>query len=677
MKKFILVYSFISLILLTFPSSAQESFDIHYKEAVEYYNSKQYDQAIKQLDLAKNSLPVTKEQIKTANRLLDKCRMAVFFNQQIWSILVFVVCLIIQLFLYLKTRQAIRRCRTLFPKRGACTTQESETGTITVGVLSSEERSPEFKEIINETNDYLEKNQNNISLEALKDIATRISDNAFALSTSKISFPMYYGLMGTYAGVALGLFEFYSSTGGGTGMFDISTLYPFLGGVVVAMLTSLFGLAFTTNNNRNASAAEDVLEDGRDAYFSFLQKEVVPKTPSTIAQTLKSSVSELQETVKTLSTSLATAFEGITVAFGNSLREDLGSIQETVAELKASTQALEGSMRDQHQMITNMLRPEFATALDKISTTVRTCSTVETSINNANDKLQQTLELQRQSADVQAALATTQQSFADSQTAVNNAIQTLKEDIESFQRDLKERLEAEKTSAQNEFLSNLQNTRQMFADITSVLDRFKTFEKNANKFAEAEVGVNSGLLEKVDSQIRRIESVRTKIDEYIDNSSDIVETNLTENQIAIKEACDKFKRGWGDMFYQMSPENLVKPADFLSLLERMEYVIRSITTLIPPQTNHTEVISELAALKQGLSEANTSLSSKAEHDAIMTELRGIKTSVGQVSTAVKTGADSVKEGLRTRTTSHSSPRGSEEIPEKKRNLVQRILKLNK
>lgn len=601
-----------------------------------------------------------------------------FYTQQKWSILVFVVFLIIQLFLYLRTRKAIQKCRTLFPKRGACTTHEAETGTISIGVLSNEERSPEFKEIIKETNDYLEKNQNNISLEALKDIATRISDNAFALSTSKISFPMYYGLMGTYAGVALGLLEFYSSsTGGGTGMFNISTLYPFLGGVVVAMLTSLFGLAFTTNNNRNASSAEDVLEDGRDAYFSFLQKEVVPKTPSTIAQTLKSSVSELQETVQTLSTSLATAFEGITVAFGNSLREDLGSIQETVAELKTSTQALESSMRDQHHMITNMLSPEFATALDKITSTVKTCSNVETTIDNANEKLQQTFQLSSQAAEIQASLATTQQSFADSQAAVNTAIETLKTDIESFQKDLKKRMEEEKTSAQNEFLNNLQNTRQMFADITSVLDRFKTFEENANKFAEAEVGVNSGLLEKVDRQIRRIDSVRTKIDEYIDNSSGIVEANLTENQKAIKDACDKFKRGWGDMFYQMSPENLVKPADFLNLLERMESVIRSITALIPPQSNHTEVISELTALKQGLSEANTSLSSKTEHDAIMTELRSIKTGVGQVSTAVRTGADSVKEGLRTRVTSHSSPRGAEEIPEKKRNLVQRILKINK
>ena len=217
----------------------------------------------------------------------------------------------------------------------------------------------------------------------------------------------------------------------------------------------------------------------------------------------------------------------------------------------------------------------------------------------------------------------------------------------------------------------------MFADISSVLDRFKTFEENANKFAEAEVGANSGLLEKVDGQIRRIESVRTKIDEYIDNSSGIVEANLTENQRAIKDACDKFKRGWGDMFYQMSPENLVKPADFLSLLERMESVIRSITTLIPPQSNHTEVISELAALKQGISEANTTLSSKTEHDAIMGELRGIRSGVGQVSTAVKAGADSVKEGMRSRSTTHHETREHEESPGKKRNLVQRLLQRNK
>jgi len=560
-----------------------------------------------------------------------------FINQQIGAILVFVVFLVVQLILYLRTRIAINKCRNLFPKQGTYTFQKSETGIICIGVIDGEKCSKEFKEILKETNDYLEHNDANVSLEALKDIAIRIADNSFALATSRISFPMYYGLMGTYAGVALGLFEFYSSTGKGDGMFEISTLYPFLGGVVVAMLTSLLGLAFTTNNNRNASAAEGVLEDGRDGYFQFLQKDVLSQTPSTIAQTLKASVSQLEQTVKTLSTSLATAFEGITVAFGNNLREDLNGIRETVAEMREATRALEGSMRDQHEMISNMLRPEFAEALDKISSTVRSCSEVETNIDNASEKIQQTLELQVRSAELQ-------KSLVDSQTAVNEAILTLKNDIDEFQRSLKERLEEEKTKAQEEFLSNLTNTRQMFSDIASVLDRFKSFEEHVNTFAEAEVGANSGLLEKVDNQIRRIESVRTKIDQYIENSSDIVEANLTANQRAIKEACDQFKRGWADMFYQMSPENLVKPEDFLQLLGRMESVIKTISTLIPPQSNHDEVVSELAVLKQKLSDANDLLSSRTEHKAIMNELRSIGNSVTQVSEEVRKGAETVKAG---------------------------------
>ncbi len=71
MKKLILLLFVV--FLAAAPVYAQKSFDMRYKEAVEYYTKKQFDTAIKVLDAAKKSPGVTKDQIAKANRLRSQC----------------------------------------------------------------------------------------------------------------------------------------------------------------------------------------------------------------------------------------------------------------------------------------------------------------------------------------------------------------------------------------------------------------------------------------------------------------------------------------------------------------------------------------------------------------------------------------------------------------------------
>ena len=71
MKKLILLLFVV--FLAAAPAYAQKSFDMRYKEAVEYYTKKQFDTAIKVLDAAKKSPGVTKDQIAKANRLRSQC----------------------------------------------------------------------------------------------------------------------------------------------------------------------------------------------------------------------------------------------------------------------------------------------------------------------------------------------------------------------------------------------------------------------------------------------------------------------------------------------------------------------------------------------------------------------------------------------------------------------------
>ena len=71
MKK--LIFLLLLVFLAAAPAYAQKSFDMRYKEAVEYYTKKQFDMAIKVLDAAKKSPGVTKDQISKANRLRSQC----------------------------------------------------------------------------------------------------------------------------------------------------------------------------------------------------------------------------------------------------------------------------------------------------------------------------------------------------------------------------------------------------------------------------------------------------------------------------------------------------------------------------------------------------------------------------------------------------------------------------
>lgn len=74
MKRLILFV--LTSLLVAVPAFAQKSFDMRYNEAVEYYTSKQYDQAIKLLEAAKKSPGVTKDQKAKADMLIGQCRSA-------------------------------------------------------------------------------------------------------------------------------------------------------------------------------------------------------------------------------------------------------------------------------------------------------------------------------------------------------------------------------------------------------------------------------------------------------------------------------------------------------------------------------------------------------------------------------------------------------------------------
>ena len=121
--------------------------------------------------------------------------------------------------------------------------------------LIDEENLPngsDLKQLVIEINEYVRKNVGTTDFSVIQNKTERKLNMRYDESMARIAFPTYYGLMGTFTGVFVGIITFILGFDGTNGVTDDS-IRNLLIGVLVSMLTSLIGLALTTRNNRYAS----------------------------------------------------------------------------------------------------------------------------------------------------------------------------------------------------------------------------------------------------------------------------------------------------------------------------------------------------------------------------------------------------------------------------------------
>ena len=506
-----------------------------------------------------------------------------FLKEQEISIILLLIIGIIQAFYFFSNRKKLFSCERLFPRRDYYQKEEIDD----IPQIKYIEPEGEFENIRYQTNSFLKNNPSAMDIGEIKDIANRYADTKFTEATSNLSLPMYLGLMGTYAGVAFGLFMLFKgqNTSDNGEFVDNAALFKFIGGVIVAMLTSLIGLIATTWNSYTAAKVEETLEKRKEGYFSFLQTQVFPSTPSTLASTLNNSVNRLRGTVNSLTENLTKAFSGITTEFGKNLHDNLTKIDETVNALKGSTIVFKGAMDKHEQVVAQMLSPEYIAALDRIQQTVELCGGIADKVNQTNEGLATTIQRQEAAATNLANLATTQTTFVETQKIINQETQR----------------------AEQEFLENLSRVQDMFGRIETILNRFTTFEENVNTFAQAEIGRNTGALEQIDDQIRQIRKVREHIKEYLQENEAGLVQHLDANREAIKRATDKFKDDWGRIFYEMDPEHLLRPEQFYDRLIILENKLNDVLALLPQVTNKDELVQRLSQINTGVSAIPTSV----------------------------------------------------------------------
>jgi hypothetical protein len=146
--------------------------------------------------------------------------------------------------------------------------------------------------IIESINDYLKNNKSASDYHLMKDIVDRNCDAQEEDISTQIPIPLYMGLVGTMAGILIGILYLWLSgsmgdllsAGGGSGADGVEAL---LGGVALAMISSILGIVLTTWASVNFKTAKAAVESDKHCFLSWIQATLLPSLSDNVADTLE------------------------------------------------------------------------------------------------------------------------------------------------------------------------------------------------------------------------------------------------------------------------------------------------------------------------------------------------------------------------------------------------------
>lgn len=216
-----------------------------------------------------------------------------------------------QVFVFLANRRLIARVQAMYPEVAQLGVQAVDANAELrytdsyvpqeFDALTVSRSSPEFAQILTDTNDYLRANKGAAAdFNTLRDISEREASLLDQEIEAQISTPLYLGLLGTFLGAILGLIALVNPFGdetsaAGGASFNNSDVTHFLGGILIAMSGSFIGLLLTLGGNQLLKSARAQRDRYKNGYYNFLQKALLPRLNSD----MQASMSNLKSVLDT------------------------------------------------------------------------------------------------------------------------------------------------------------------------------------------------------------------------------------------------------------------------------------------------------------------------------------------------------------------------------------------
>ena len=348
-------------------------------------------------------------------------------NHPIISILFFSI---LQILVFGYTVLKLGKYKSFFPKDGSW---ESFHNGVAFQIKTPN-ASSEAKQLVEEVNEYLRRNEGTTDFNIIKDKTERSLDTLYEDAMSKVSYPTYLGLMGTFFGVFIGLKSF--NIGVATSGVSDEIVSELIGGVIVSMVTSLIGLALMMIGNWIASDYQKKVEADKNKFYDFLQVQLMPVMGTSMVAALH----KLHGTINTFEPAFRSIIDEFKSAFGECTETLKGTFGENVKQL---TDAVEVMGRNMTTINENVKKQ------DELLKTMKQRQTLETleKFNEAADKF-------------------------DSVSTSIAKLTDIKDEIAKSSQDL--------VKAQNDFVGQMTIPERVFEKVNTILNRVTTFEESIN-----------------------------------------------------------------------------------------------------------------------------------------------------------------------------------------------------
>ena len=403
----------------------------------------------------------------------------------------------IQLWFFFTTRIKLNDLSRFFPSKKWATKGDEESLTY----ISEPEGSKNAQELVSEINDYITKTNGAVEYAVIKDKTERRIDSLYEFATSKISFPTYLGLMGTFFGVFIGLKCFNAGLGQGDGGITDQMVKELIGGIIVSMLTSLVGLVLMTLSNIHASKVQKKVDAQKDDFFEFLQMSVIPTLGTNVSSSLnrlRSTIGNFEPSFRAVIEEFKTAFRDCTDMFKGTFAENAEVLTKAVAEMGSNMTLINENIQKQDQLLSTLRQREMVVTLDKFVTAANSFDSVTTSI----------------------------QKLEEAKERIIASTNTLTEKQESYNQ-------------------SLEVPTRLLQQVNSILDRVTTFEQSINalgvNIAQTQMLGNTQI-NAIEEQLNALKTKHSLVYRYQDTEVEELDKIYKEQSKAVTDLSDAFKR---------------------------------------------------------------------------------------------------------------------------------------
>jgi hypothetical protein len=178
------------------------------------------------------------------------------------------IIFVLQIWFFVRSLQLINTIKKLYPDENNLAFVEEIYISFQQEIAIPKQYSLDFHVIVEKTRKYLLLNSSKeVNFFVVKDISEIQADELENRTDAGLSVPLYVGLMGTFLGIGLGLFQLNDFTQ--TGINNL------IFGVIVAMAGSFLGLLFTVILNHLFRDAKEIADKNQRNYYQLVEEKLL------------------------------------------------------------------------------------------------------------------------------------------------------------------------------------------------------------------------------------------------------------------------------------------------------------------------------------------------------------------------------------------------------------------